>query len=329
MSNPLPLDSTLYILLVFLSIVAAGLIAGLLGSLTGLGGGTILVPILTLFYGIPLVFATGASLISTIATSAGSASSYVKERISNVKVGIALAMASTLGAVAGSLILVLAHRTGFIWVIYIVFGVVLLGTVIPTIRRTGMDVPDKLRSDRSTGLFQLTGKYFDRNEGKNINYSGIRMWPAIFLLFFAGVLAGLLGIGGGAVNVIGMDVVMNLPMKVATTTSNFMVGFTAAAGSSIYWFQGFIQPFIAAGTTIGVLMGAYTGSKILMRISSTNIRWIFFWVLSFLGFDMVLKGLNTGNIIPISSLLMFVVSILVSTVTFIFLYSAIKRRTPA
>lgn len=310
----------------FLSIVFAGVIAGLLGSLTGLGGGTVLVPVLTLFYGIPLIFATGASLISTIATSAGSASAYVKERIANIKIGIGLEIATTLGAIVGSLTLVYVHDSGLIWVIYIVFGCVLLGSLIPTIERTAREVPVLMKPDWSTRFFQLAGKYHDARMSKDISYNGVRWWMGEIVMFFAGVISGLLGIGSGALKVVGMDWAMNLPMKVTTTTSNFMIGITAATGSSIYWFQGYIQPFIAAATAIGVLIGSFFGAKILVRISNTNIRWIFFWILAFLGFEMVLKGLYTDSIITIILPLQFSIAGIVSTAMLVLLVLKFKRR---
>lgn len=310
----------------FLSIVFAGVIAGMLGSLTGLGGGTVLVPVLTLFYGIPLIFATGASLISTIATSAGSASSYVKERIANVKIGIGLEIATTLGAIVGSLTLIYVQKTGLIWIIYIIFGCVLLGSLIPTIERTAREIPELKKPDWTTRIFQLSGEYHDARLSRVIKYNGVRWWAGEIVMFFAGVISGLLGIGSGAMKVVGMDWAMNLPMKVTTTTSNFMIGITAATGSSIYWFQGFIQPFIAAATAIGVLIGAFIGARILIRISNTNIRWLFFWILAFLGFEMVLKGLFTDNLLPVGIYAQFAIAVSVSSVMLVVLISMFRRR---
>ncbi len=312
----------------FLSIVGAGIIAGLLGSLTGLGGGTVLVPVLTLFYGIPIIFATGASLISTIATSAGSASAYVKQRIANVKIGIGLEIATTLGAIVGSLTLVYVRRSGFIWIIFVVFGIVMLSSLVPTIQRTAKEIPPLMKPDWTTRFFQLSGSYYDSKISKKVDYNGIRWWMGEIVMFFAGVISGLLGIGSGAMKVVGMDWAMNLPMKVTTTTSNFMIGITAATGSSIYWFQGYIQPFIAAATAIGVIIGSFFGTKILVRITNTNIRWIFFWVLAFLGFDMLLKGFYMEGIISISISEQFELSVVISVIMLLGLitYFRGKRR---
>lgn len=302
------MTAILYIALKFLSIVVGGIAAGTIGSLTGLGGATVLVPLLSLFYGIPIIYATGASLVSTIATSAGSASAYTREKITNVKIGIGLEIATTAGAIVGSLTAVYINNNNYSWVIYIIFGVVLLGSLIPTVQRGKYEEPLPIKADWSTKLFQLTGSYYDKRLKKKVDYEGVRWWLAEFIMFFAGVISGLLGIGSGALKVLGMDWAMNLPMKVTTTTSNFMIGITAATGSSIYWYNGYIQVFIAAATAIGVLIGSFIGARILMKITNKNIRWIFFAILSFLGAEMLLRGLQKSRALNISLDLEVVIS---------------------
>src|SRR5579875_1077551 len=200
-------------ILKFLSIVAGGILAGILGSLTGLGGATVLVPLLSLFYGIPIIYATGASLISTIATSAGSASSYTKSKITNIKVGVGLEIATTTGAIVGSITAVYVYDHGLSPVIYVIFGLVLLLSLLPTIKRGRSEEPPKIPSDWSTRLFQLAGSYYDSRLKKEVKYQGVRWWLAEIVMFFAGVISGLLGIGSGALKVLGMDWAMNLPMK--------------------------------------------------------------------------------------------------------------------
>ena len=300
------------LLLRFISILGGGVMAGILGSLTGLGGATVLVPLLSLFYGIPIIYATGASLISTIATSAGSASGYTKHKIANVKIGVGLEIATTAGAIVGSLTVVEVNHDHATWIIYIIFGIVLLGSLIPTIQRGQSEEPLKKPSDWSTKLFQLAGEYYDSKLKKKISYAGIRWWLAEIIMFFAGVISGLLGIGSGALKVLGMDWAMNLPMKVTTTTSNFMIGITAATGSSIYWYEGYIQLFIAAATAIGVVIGAYVGSKILLKITNKNVRWIFFSILSFLGVEMLLKGLDLSGALVIAFIYEVVISVVIA-----------------
>lgn len=308
------MSAILYIAIKFLSIVVGGIAAGTIGSLTGLGGATVLVPLLTIFYSIPIIFATGASLVSTIATSAGSASAYTREKITNVKIGIGLEIATTAGAIVGSLTAVYINDNNYSWVIYIIFGVVLLGSLIPTVQRGKYEEPVPRKADWSTKLFQLAGSYYDKRLKKKIDYEGVRWYLAEFIMFFAGVISGLLGIGSGALKVLGMDWAMNLPMKVTTTTSNFMIGITAATGSSIYWYNGYIQVFIAAATAIGVLIGSFIGARILMRITNKNIRWIFFAILSFLGVEMLLRGFQKAKILNISTVVETIISVIFAVI---------------
>ena len=314
------------IALKFILIVIGGIAAGIIGSLTGLGGATVLVPVLSLFYGIPIIYATGASLVSTIATSAGSASAYTREKITNVKIGIGLEIATTAGAIVGSLTAVFVYNHSLSYAIYVIFGVVLLTSLIPTVQRGKYEEPVKRLPDWTTKLFQLTGSYFDKRLNKKIDYTGVRWCLAEIIMFFAGLISGLLGIGSGALKVLGMDWAMNLPMKVTTTTSNFMIGITAATGSSIYWYEGYIQIFIAAATALGVLIGSFIGAKILMRITNRNVRWIFFAILSFLGVEMLLKGLRLMSLITFGLDYEVIVSLVFSILMILGLYIYTGRR---
>ncbi|MFG1460397.1 MAG: sulfite exporter TauE/SafE family protein [Thermoplasmataceae archaeon] len=318
------------IIIEFLSIMLAGVFSGFLGSLTGLGGGTILVPMLTLFYGIPIIFATGASLISTIATSDGSASAYTKEKIANVNLSISLEMATTGGAIVGSFVAIYMYAHSLSWVVYITFGAVLLFSLYPAVKKIHSEIPKKSKPDWSTRFFKLTGSYFDEHLKRTIKYQGSRWYLGETIMFFAGFFSGLLGIGSGALKVLGMDWALNLPMKVTTTTSNFMIGITAATSSTIYWYAGFIQPMIAAATALGVLVGAYYGSKVLVKISNEDIRLIFFSILIFLGLDMIFSGLNKINIVLVNSVFQFSVAATIAVMTIILLFfhnkKAVKRR---
>ncbi len=317
------------IIIEFLSIMLAGVFSGFLGSLTGLGGGTILVPMLTLFYGIPIIFATGASLISTIATSDGSASAYTKEKIANVNLSISLEMATTGGAIVGSFVAIYMYAHSLSWIVYITFGAVLLFSLYPAVKKIHSEIPKKSKPDWSTRFFKLTGSYFDEHLKRTIKYQGSRWYLGETIMFFAGFFSGLLGIGSGALKVLGMDWALNLPMKVTTTTSNFMIGITAATSSTIYWYAGFIQPMIAAATALGVLIGAYYGSKVLVKISNEDIRLIFFSILIFLGLDMIFSGLNKINIVLVNSVFQFSVAATVAALTIILLFfhnkKAVKR----
>ncbi|MCL4350358.1 MAG: sulfite exporter TauE/SafE family protein [Candidatus Thermoplasmatota archaeon] len=304
----------------FLLILAGGVVAGIIGSLTGLGGGSVLVPLLTLFYGVPIEYATGASLISTIATSAGSASTYTRKGIANIKIGVGLEVATTLGAIIGALMfeIVVTHKVQF--VLYLLFGVVILTSIIPTVKRGKYEFPEEKQGDFTSRIFQLKAKYYDEKAGKEISYTGVRWWLGEIIMFFAGLLSGLLGIGSGALKVLGMDWAMNLPMKVTTTTSNFMIGITAATGSSIYWYAGYIQFFLASATAIGVLLGSRIGSTLLLRISNKEIRWIFFSILSFLGVDMILKGITNSKLYNIPSIDGFGIAVASSVILILLLF---------
>ncbi|WP_449461716.1 sulfite exporter TauE/SafE family protein [Tardisphaera miroshnichenkoae] len=283
----------MYQVLVFLEMLVVSLIAGFVGALTGLGGGTVLVPIYTIMMGIPIIYAVGASLISTIATSSGSASAYVREGIANMRIGISLEIATTLGAIIGSLTVVTIYRLGLAYIIYIAFGVVLLFSLYPTYKRiTPKPWAPKGKPDRTTKLFNLYGEYYDEVRKTEVRYYGVRWWLGLAVMFAAGFVSGLLGIGSGALKVLGMDAAMNLPIKVTTTTSNFMIGVTAATSSGVYWANGYIQPFIAAPTALGVLVGSLLGTKALVRMKGKNIRVLFLVILAALGAEMVVRGIQ-------------------------------------
>lgn len=318
--------SFLFTIVNFILITIGGFAAGLLGSLTGLGGGSVLVPLLTIFYGVPIIYATGASLVSTIATSAGSASAYVKERISNVKIGVGLEVATTIGAIIGSLLAVFVYSHNLDWIIYVLFGSVLLFSLYPTAEKGRHEIPPPKKPDWTTRFFQMTGVYYDARLKRDVDYHAVKWWAGEIVMLFAGIISGLLGIGSGAMKVLGMDWAMNLPMKVTTTTSNFMVGITAATGSSIYWYAGYIQVFVAAATAIGVLAGSFVGTKILVRMSNKNIRWLFFAVLSFLGVEMLLRGLNDNGVLLTSQTLRLAISGIVSILLILGLFLLIKKQ---
>src|ERR1044071_3178706 len=259
------------------------LIAGFLGALTGLGGGVVLVPLLTLFFKVDIRYAIGASLVSVIATSSSAAAAYVREGISNIRIGMFLEIATTLGALLGAF---LAARisTG---TIAIVFGAVLLYSAYvagqPRQKDPLDDVPDPLAS-----RLRLNGS-FPTPEGIR-NYC-VRRVPAGFsLMFGAGALSGLLGIGSGAVKVLAMDQAMKIPFKVSTTTSNFMIGVTAAASAGVYLSRGYIDPGLAMPVMLGVLAGSVLGAQLLLKIKTRSVRSIFTVVILVLAAEMLYNG---------------------------------------
>ncbi len=288
------------LLLGVVEIIVFGLIAGFIGSLTGLGGGTVLTPLLTLFLRVPMAYAAGASLISTIATSSGAASAYIRDRITNVRIGMGLEITTTAGSIVGSLSAAYIYSHGLAWILYVTFGAVILFSIVPTAQRGAYELPRPIPPDATTRIFKLHGKYHDAVLGRDVEYHGVRWWLGEVVMFFAGMISGLLGIGSGALKVIGMDWAMNLPMKVTTTTSNFMIGVTAATGSSIYWYLGYIQPGLAALTAIGVLAGAMLGTRVLVRITNRQIRWIFLAILAFLGAEMLMRGLSIADYVQMA-----------------------------
>ncbi|AWR96819.1 TSUP family transporter [Acidianus sulfidivorans JP7] len=279
-------------LIFLIELLISSILAGFIGALTGLGGATVLVPIYTLFLSIPIAYATGASLISTIATSSGAASAYIKDRITNVRIGMSLEIATTGGAIIGSLIAHIIYQLGLEFILFIIFGIVILSSLYPQIKKASLELPKPSKPDWTTRVFQLYGKYYDATLNRVVEYQGVRWWLGEIVMFFAGMISGLLGIGSGALKVIGMDWAMNLPLKVSTTTSNFMIGVTAATSSSLYWVFGYIEPVLAGVTAIGVLIGSYAGTKVLVRIRNVRLRLIFIAILLFLGIDMIIRGIT-------------------------------------
>jgi uncharacterized membrane protein YfcA len=274
----------------FVLLVGAGSLgAGFLGSLTGLGGGVVLVPLLTLAFGIDIRYAIGASLISVIATSSGAAAAYVKEGYTNLRVGMFLEIATTIGALGGAC---LAARAPTSW-IAVVFGVVLIHSAYLSSRSQLPGDQAATSDDTWAARLRLDGSYPTPAGPRRYHVRGV---PAGFgLMFGAGALSGLLGIGSGAVKVLAMDRAMHLPFKVATTTSNFMIGVTAAASAGVYLNRGYVDPGLAMPVMLGVLLGSLAGTRVLARARTRLLRMIFSLVLLLLGVEMIYNGL-TGRL---------------------------------
>ncbi|MDF2432868.1 MAG: uncharacterized protein JWP44_2499 [Mucilaginibacter sp.] len=275
--------------IVFTLIILLGsYFAGLLGSLTGLGGGVVIIPLLTLLLNVDIHYAIGASLVSVIATSSGSAAAYVKEGITNMRLGMFLEIATTAGAMCGA-ILAAYIPTHYI---AILFGVILIFSAILSLRKKAEQIV-KHKSYLAEKL-RLNSSYPTANG--TVQYGVNKVGGGFFMMLFAGVISGLLGIGSGALKVIAMDTIMRIPFKVSTTTSNFMIGVTASASAVVYLQRGYISPGIAMPVVIGVLFGAFTGSKILVHTSSSGwLRWVFAIVVTFLAGQMIYNGI-TGKI---------------------------------
>jgi uncharacterized membrane protein YfcA len=258
--------------------------AGLAGSLTGLGGGVVIIPLLTLFFHVDIRYAIGAALVASIATSSGSASAYVKEGITNVRLGMFLEIATTAGAVMGAILAIYTPVN----TVAILFGVMLIFSAAMTLRKKS-EAALAVGSNLSYRL-KLNGSYPTKNGP--VDYKLNNVGAGFSIMTIAGMLSGLLGIGSGALKVLAMDTAMKVPFRVSTTTSNFMVGVTAAASAVVYLQRGYIDPGIAFPVIIGVLAGAFTGSKLLMKINVNSLKLIFSIAITLIALNMIYNGFN-------------------------------------
>lgn len=262
-------------------------LAGLLGALTGLGGGVIVIPVLVLLFKINIHYAMGASLISVIATSSGTSAAYLREGYTNLRIGMFLEIAAVLGAFLGASLISYVSQS----FLSILFSFVLFISAYLTMNRH--EETDSYQTSHPWALvLQLNSQY--PSKGKLIDYNVQNVPLAFFIMSIAGGLSGLLGIGSGALKVLAMDQALRLPYKVATTTSNFMIGITAAVSAGIYLNQGYILPAIAFPVMIGVTFGSFFGAKILTRIHNRALRLIFSIAICFVGFEMLYKALTGG-----------------------------------
>jgi uncharacterized membrane protein YfcA len=254
--------------------------------MSGMGGGVILIPVLTLF-GMDIKHAIAVSIVSVIATSSGSASAYVRDRITNLKVGMFLEMFTIMGALAGAAITLVSGRR----ILFILFGIVLLSSWFALFRQRKEGWRQAAHQDVFSRWLELEGSYYDRSALQTIGYQGARAYLGGPLMFGAGLIAGLLGIGAGALKVLIHDLVMGLPPKVSTTTSNLIIGVTALAGTSVYLAAGMIDPGLTGPIILGVVSGAFMGTRVLVRLTNQTVRHIFLGVLLVLGIEMLLRGI--------------------------------------
>ncbi len=271
----------------FYEVFPVSILAGFVGAMSGMGGGVVLIPALTLL-GLDIKHAIAISILSVIATSSGSASAYVRDHITNLKVGMFLEMFTILGALAGAAITLAASQRP----LYLAFGGVLLASWLALLA-AGHQSQSPQSQDAFTRWLELEGSYPDQVLGKTIYYKARRAYFGAPLMFGAGVIAGLLGIGAGAVKVLIHDLVMGLPPKVSTTTSNLIIGVTALAGSSVYLAAGLIDPGLAAPVILGVVIGALLGTRLLVRLSNRSVRNFFLFVLIVLAVQMIVRGIRS------------------------------------
>ncbi|MDW7981229.1 MAG: sulfite exporter TauE/SafE family protein [Thermomicrobium sp.] len=263
-------------------------LAGLLGSLIGLGGGILIVPVLTLLFRLDIHLAIGASIVSIIATSSGAAAAYVRDHLTNVRVGIFLELATSTGAVLGALLVPVVPGR----LLYILFAGFLFLSLGPMVRRLGEEVPTQVRPDWVARHLRLGGSYADRALGRLVTYEVTRVPLGFVMMFVAGLSSALLGLGAGALKVLAMDWGMRMPMKVSSATSNFMIGVTAAASAGIYFWRGDVVPVIATPVMLGVLAGSLTGAQLLLRLTNRRVRQLFIPILLVIALQMLLRGLG-------------------------------------
>lgn len=263
-------------------------LAGMLGALTGLGGGIVVIPVLVLLFHIDIHYAMGAALISVIATSSGTAAAYMREGYTNLRIGLFLETATVVGAFTGALLIAVVSKT----LLAVLFSFVLFLSAFLTIRRR--EEKEHYTSSHAWGKYlKLEGTYPVNRELKP--YYVQRVPLALGIMGLAGVLSGLLGIGSGTLKVLAMDQALRLPYKVATTTSNFMIGITAAVSAGIYFTHGYIRPAITFPVLIGVVLGSFCGAKLLSRLNNYVLRVIFSVVICLIGFEMLYNA-ATGNV---------------------------------
>ena len=260
-------------------------VAGFVGAMSGMGGGVVLIPAMTLL-GMDIKRAIAISIVSVIATSSGSASAYVRDGITNLKVGMFLEMFTILGAIAGAAVTMAAGQNA----LFLMFGLVLLASAALVFAQRGRPWSPVVHQDAMSRWLELEGSYQDRVAGKMIHYRATRAYFGGPLMFGAGVIAGMLGIGAGALKVLVHDLVMGLPPKVSTTTSNLIIGVTALAGTSVYLAAGAIDPGLVAPVMLGILLGAFLGTRVLLRLSNDAVRRFFLIVLLVLGVEMLIRG---------------------------------------
>lgn len=268
------------------SVFALAIVAGIVGAILGLGGGVLIVPGLTLLFHIDIRYAIGASVVAVIATSSGAAATYVRDHVTNIRVAMLLEVATTLGALSGALLAPYLPTQ----ILFLVFAAILLYSTWIMWKKKSSDNHLTESSDRWAHRLKLHSSYPDQVLGKEVRYSvtGVRL--GFFLMTGAGLISGLLGIGSGALKVPAMDGAMKLPIRVSTATSNFMMGVTAAASAGAYYMRGDVLPFLAAPVALGVLLGSFVGSKLMMKIPAARIRKMFIVVLVIIALQMAMKA---------------------------------------
>ena len=271
-----------------LLMLGVGIFAGIMGSILGIGGGMIVTPIVTLAMGLDIKYAIGASIIAVIATSSGSTIAFLKDDVLNLRVAMFLEIATTIGAIIGALL------TGAFepMILYILFGSLLVFSSWNMYRkmRSGQEVLQQVHADKWAEKFNLNSSYYDKNTKQQVDYQVENVPGGFLIMLGAGLASGMLGIGSGAFKVMAMDGAMKMPLTPSSATSNLMMGVTAAASATVYFFNGSIRPDLAVPLALGILGGSTIGTRIMQILPSKLIRLIFIPILLYLGLQMILKG---------------------------------------
>lgn len=271
--------------MIVLLIFVISIFAGFLGSLLGLGGGIIVVPILSLVVGVDIKYAVAASLIAVVATSSGAAASFLKDHLTNLRLAVILEVGTVLGAIVGFLISAYINSK----FLFTLFGGILMFSAIMMLRKK-VDNRGLVNHPIAEKL-NLAGSYTEKN-GQLIEYKVENVPGGLTIMFIAGVLSAVLGIGSGIFKVIAMDSLMKIPMKVSSATSNFMIGVTAAASAGAYLIRGDIRPEVAGPVAVGIIIGSYYGAKVMPKLPTAIIKKVFIVILMITAAQMLYKGLK-------------------------------------
>jgi uncharacterized membrane protein YfcA len=276
------------LLITTLEIFAIAIGAGIVGSILGLGGGIIIVPCLTLLFGVSMRSAVAASTVSIIATSTGAAVAFLRDRLTNTRVAMWLEMGTATGALSGALIAGYLDQR----FLFILFGLLLAYSGYNMFKTRKTELPGEVVPDRLSKKLNLAGSYYDRMLGRRVEYQVTRTLPGLIIMYFSGAAAGLLGIGAGIFKVPAMDQVMRMPFKASTATSNFMIGVTAASGAVVYFARGDVKPLVAGPVVLGVLAGAVLGARLMVRMKTSTIRKLFIPLLVYTAIEMIYRGVR-------------------------------------
>lgn len=280
----------------------AAVFAGFFGGLFGIGGGAIIVPFLTVYMGVPIHQAIAISLVAVIATSNAGGSSYLEQKITNIKLAMYLEVATTIGALVGSVIALLLQS----WILFAIFGILLCYVAISNFKsrtveesRIAKNSFANVKQDRISRYLGLAGTYYDASQKKRVDYQVNGSAVGAAISSFAGVTAGLLGVGGGIIKVAAMNLLMNVPLKASVATSKFMIGVTAAVGALVFFVTGLVNVYVLAPVALGITLGATFGTSIMNRIRSYALKVAFAFLVTYLAYTMFAQALvSFGIIVP-------------------------------